>query len=832
MSIRLASTITVAVLVAVIAAGCGGGGSSTGSASSSSGAGGSGGGSGGGGGASGLSISNLSPSSVMVGSQLATMTILGQGFTQQSQVLVDGQPTQSSFVNSNMVQGQINPSLNSTAGTHQFSVENGGTKSNSLPYTVYAPQQGPLVMQAIPGFLVGENETNAPFIVAADVNGDGLADVIMPGPEFGNSGSIAILNGQSAGLLSSPQYVMVPMTPYALAVGDIDGNGSADLVSITSSNSSSSSVSLLLGDGHGNFQQPVTQQTFSGTYPGPAYLADLDGDGKPDLVLAVEQPSGGTGSLIWLKNTGSGFTAPVTLATLAGDDRNFSIADFDGDGKPDIEYILPGTSNTPESVHILMNQGSGNFTDQAAGGLNGIVGMTTVLDFNLDGIPDLVVQAPVQNGAAYELYSFAGSGNGSFTQTGGVTFPLGPILLVSGDFDHDGFPDLAGPTGTEPSEIVYFFGDGRGNFVVQNVVGPEGYYVAAGDFNGDGIPDLVVPDRFDFVSLALGRTDRDFPSPLALSPEVVTTLSTGDINGDGLPEIFAGGDPVIGIPGTIFLNEGNNSFQFATTTNNSTLTIADLTGKGVADLLGVSGYDLEIWPNNKSLNFSPSPIAVPFIAGGPFTVADMDGDGCPDIVAIGQVLYGNCNYQFTSVATSNTFAAPYVIGDFAGNGKLDIATGSATFMNMGSRTFQEVPNGLPLSNGALAAVGDFNGDGKDDVVINLPGDSEIAIYYSNGDGTFYEATEVDPGQYPGALSVADFNGDGRLDLAVGLMLSQQACLLFNSGGGQFTRSFFASGASAVAMTSSDLNLDGKPDLVIGNFELNYEPPNVDVVFHN
>jgi hypothetical protein len=138
---------------------------------------------------------------------------------------------------------------------------------------------------------------------------------------------------------------------------------------------------------------------------------------------------------------------------------------------------------------------------------------------------------------------------------------------------------------------------------------------------------------------------------------------------------------------------------------------------------------------------------------------------------------------------------------------------------------------LPLTNGALVAVGDFNGDGKDDVAINLPGDTVISIWYSKGDGTFYEAAVVDPGQYPGALVSGDFNADGKTDLAVGLMLSQQVCLLFNNGNGQFTRSFFASGASAIVMTKSDLNGDGKPDLVIGNFVLSFEPPNVDVVFH-
>lgn len=834
MTSRVFSTALMLSLLAVEISGCGGGGPTSTGGGSAGGGGGTGGGGGGGGGGTGLSISVLAPSTVMVGVQLGLVTVFGQGFNAGSQVLIDGRPSQlTDFLDSGALQAQIDPSVvNSTVGTHQFSVQNGGQVSNTLPYTVYAPQQGPFVMRAIPGFLAGGSD--APFIVAADIDGDGLADVIIPGPELSNSGSVAILRGHADGTLAAVQYIPCP-TPYALAVGDIDGNGPADLVSITSDNSSSTTVSILLGDGHGNFQQPVTQQTFSGIFPGPAYLADLDGDGKPDLVLAVETLSGTSGTLVWLKNTGTGFGAPTTLATIAGDNRNFSIADFNGDGKPDILYVLPGTSATAESLHILFNQGNATFTDQAAGGLNGIVGPANVLDFNLDGIPDLVVQ--VQQGGGGVLYSFAGTGNGSFTQVASTATPTWPIQLVAGDFDHDGFPDLAGSTGTEPSRMVYFFGNGHGQFDLQSVVGPEGFYAAVGDFNGDGIPDVVVPDRLSFVSLALGRADRNFPSPLALSPATMTSVSTGDINGDGLPEIFVGGDLINGIPGTVFLNQGNSSFQFAANTDPSSFMVADLTGKGVVDLLGGPTSNLEIWPNNGSLNFSSSPITLQQPSAN-ISVSDMDSDGHPDFVSAceyaqcpGQIFYSNGSYQFTPVTVAN-LTWPYIIGDFNGDGKLDIATGSGTFLNTGGRTFQEVPNNsLPLSNGVMAVVGDFNGDGKSDVAINLPGESVISIYYSRGDGTFYEATEVDPGQYPGALAVGDFNGDGRTDLAVGLMLSQQTCLLFNNANGQFTRSFFASGASAVAMTSSDLNRDGKTDLVIGNFVLGYEPANVDVIFH-
>ena len=145
-------------------------------------------------------------------------------------------------------------------------------------------------------------------------------------------------------------------------------------------------------------------------------------------------------------------------------------------------------------MHILLNQGGGKFHDQVVSGLNGVVGVTNVLDFNLDGIPDLVVEARQQ------LYSFKGNGDGSFTQVAVLATPP-PNQLVTGDFDHDGFPDLAGPGPDEPFEMLYFFGDGHGNFVAQPVVGPGGQYAAVGDFNGDGIPDVVVPDGYGFVSL-------------------------------------------------------------------------------------------------------------------------------------------------------------------------------------------------------------------------------------------------------------------------------------------------------------------------------------------
>lgn len=806
-----------------------------------------GGNSGGGGGGGGSSIV-VSPSSQMISDTTGTgalgFDVYGQ-FSQQALVFVDGRPTASTtWLDANTLFAVVNVTYSTFLGTHQFTVHDGAKTSNAAVFTLYTPSQGPLVMQAIPGYFVGI-ESDPTYIAAGDVNGDGYADVIMPGP-VDNQGSLAILYGQPDGTLALPQYLS-GVTPQSVAIGDVDGNGTADLVTIIAANPSGIALSVLLGDGHGNFQPVSGQQTFNGNYPGTPYLADLDGDGKPDVVLSVQAPAGVHNILIWFKNEGGGnFAAPVVLTSnAAGDNTGIAVADVNGDGRPDILYLISNPSPGAELIHTLVNQGNGQFTDELTAGLNGVTGVFNVLDFNLDNKPDLVVQVPLNSGGI-TVHAFSGNGDGSFSEAGStnVAPPLAyePLQFVAGDFDHDGFPDLAGVDGfaTEPSRILYLFGDGHGNFTAASAIGPQGFHLAVADFNGDGVPDVVVADRFNFVSVALGRNDRDFPSLLALQPATSAPPSTGDINGDGLPEILIGGDSFAGVPGTVFLNQGNGAFQAAAHTDPGGYMLADLSGKGVVDLIGGSNANsLEIWPNNGTLGFAASPIQVPPPLMGYFTVADMDHDGHPDVVALGEVLYGNSAYQFTPVSTPDLFAT-YAIGDFNGDGHLDIASDTFVFLSNGGRSFRAVNAGFGapnLSQGSISIVADFNGDGYDDIAIATPMNSGIYIYYSRGDGTFYLGAILDTGQLvgglPGAMAIAggDFDGDGRPDIAAGLWNSQQLVVFFNNGNGKFTRSFFASGASTIGIASADLVSKGKTDLVIANYNVNFFPPNVNVMLH-
>jgi hypothetical protein len=758
-------------------------------------------------------ITTVAPASITLGVLLNSFTVIGANFNAGPQVFIDGQPAvYTNFVDSGTLLVTLSDSVSTTLGTHQVTVQTNTGTSNASPFTVYAPQPVPTVMNALPAYLVG-NESGPPCVVVADVNGDGFADVLVP---IWIDNEIAILDGNADGSLSPPQYLSV-VQAYAVAVADMNGDGKADLISISSDNSQTSTASILLGDGHGNFQPATSQQTVNGPSPSVIGVTDIDGDGKPDLVLYVQS------FIVWLRNTGGGnFAPPVTLAKPMF--RYFALGDFNNDGKPDLLYPVFNNSTGTNTFHLMLNQGGGKFTDQVAAGLAGMNGVPTVIDFNLDGIPDLVIQQ-VQ-GTSNTLYSFRGNGDGSFTQVASISVP-NTYDFVTGDFDHDGFPDLAG------EGIFYLFGDGHGNFTPLTVVGPGGDAIGLGDINGDGLPDIVASDGSYFVAVGLGREDRNFPSPLTLHPQAWGYITLGDIDGDGLPDILVGGvaDPLdnLFLPGTVYLNQGNSSFALGENTDPTSFALEDLTGKGVVDLIGNSGNSIFIWPNNGAGGFSSSPITIPTIANsGPIRVVDMDGDGHPDIVTVNQVFYGNGSYQFTSVPLA--IGPNFVVGDFNGDGRLDILSGNSVLLNTGNRTFQSVATNVPQE--FSMGVGDFNGDGKDDLVLS-DGSTIFQIWYSNGDGTFYQATLLCLGDeaQAGAFQVGDFNGDGRLDLAVAVYPTNEVAMFFNQPGGQFTLSYFVSGPGAFDMRVADLNRNGKLDMVLETYPPAYPPTTAEVVFH-
>jgi Concanavalin A-like lectin/glucanases superfamily/FG-GAP-like repeat/PKD domain/Cadherin domain/RTX calcium-binding nonapeptide repeat (4 copies)/FG-GAP repeat len=240
-----------------------------------------------------------------------------------------------------------------------------------------------------------------------------------------------------------------------------------------------------------------------------------------------------------------------------------------------------------------------------------------------------------------------------------------------------------------------------------------------------------------------------------------------------------------------------------------------------------------------SVTFSP---AVNYDAGGDIrsvAMGDFNGDGHPDLVTANSdsldvsVLLGNGDGSFkpaVQYAVGSFGSGPWsvAVGDFNGDGHPDLVTADSDDSNRsvnvsvllgnGDGTFQSAVNFAAGSGPHSVAVGDFNGDGHQDLATANSGTSDGSVLLGNGDGSFQSAGNFPVAeQFPSSVAVGDFNGDGRQDLAVASLANKVSVLLGN-GDGTFSQwtfnATFGSGTSSVAV--GDFNGDGHPDLVTAN----------------
>lgn len=508
---------------------------------------------------------------------------------------------------------------------------------------------------------------------AGDLTADGKPELVNTNCRDGNI-TVYVNNGD--GTFQTGVYYDAAtiganseLDPGAVAIADVNGDGKADIV-VTNMNSSD--VTILFGNGDGTVTVPSVGYATGGYAGNPAVVADFNGDGYPDIVVADY-----SFSLVFLKGYGDGtFHAAVDYypSTVSDSPSGVGLAtgDFNGDGNPD--YVMGNCCAPQAGITVFLSRSDGSLlpgVNYFSANSNQELLYVAVADFNEDGKLDIAA-ADTDNNL---VQIFSGAGDGTFTLgpslTSGISEDEARGILVS-DFNHDGFPDIAVANLNDGTQDVgILLNDGTGNFA--------------------SVATYSLSNSFDDVGMAAGDLNKDGKLDLA-----VPLLDGGEV--------------------AILLGNGDGTFQAET--------------------------DLTIPSNN--------PVGA--------TIADFNGDGNLDIAV-------------TAAVRSTTQGLYVALGN--GDGTFNTPVFYAS-------TEQDQTFTLPYPQ-YIQAI-DMDGDGKLDLVYTNSNYSTVGIVFGAGDGTFGAPVEFPAGQYAYGFAIADLNHDGTPDVVTGDDDFAGVSVLFNLNG--------------------------------------------------
>jgi hypothetical protein len=274
------------------------------------------------------------------------------------------------------------------------------------------------------------------------------------------AGSVGVLLGNKDGTFqNASSYVLGGLDSDSVAIGDFNGDGKLDLAvanDCTDNSCTSGSISVLFGNGDGTFQSPQTIGS-GGNAALSLAVGDFNGDGKPDLAVAAGCASGTdcfyeSGVVTLLLGNGDGsFQAPLSYETWGGVcsiGSNYVVAaDLNGDGQLDLA-VAGSSVGCAGMVSILLGNGDGTFqpaVNMTAGSGANLLLSLAVADFNGDVNPDLAVAKECRDNIGCSdggLQVLLGSGDGTFGSVEGEQLFFSSLAV--GDLNNDGKPDIVG----------------------------------------------------------------------------------------------------------------------------------------------------------------------------------------------------------------------------------------------------------------------------------------------------------------------------------------------------------------------------------------------------
>ena len=701
------------------------------------------------------------------------------------------------------------------------------------------------------------NNSFGSALAAADFNNDGRTDLAVGAPGYFTTGRAYIFYSQNGQVNTNQNITGNASGDYfgnAMTTGDFNADGRTDLaVGATGYSTNTGRVYIFYGDGQipttaATADVTITGETTSNYFGASLAVGDLNADGKTDLVVGAYGYSSSTGRAYIFYNDGSipttAATADVAITGQASSNSfgyfgSLTVGDFNADGKTDLAVGAYGYSSSTGRAYIFYADGTNDFGTASCTGSSPTVCLAANADVIITG----------------DVFSVFGDS------------------LIAGDLNADGRTDLV--VGDDLNKIYIFYNDGSipttfatADVTISTFTTPGlGYPMAVGDFNTDGRTDLAVGSPS--TSSSAGKVyifynDGSLPTTTATadvtlsgeaSSQFGSSLVAGDFNADGRTDLAVGATAYSTSTGRayIFYNDGSYPTTAATadviitgeTTSNSfgySFASGDFSGDGRADLVvGARGYStntgrIYLYETRENFAWKLQPVS-------------------PATGGLRTGLQGTGQEMKITGEASSSFGYSMTTGDFNSDGKIDLAVGSPTYNSNTGRVYVFYNDGsiaLGASNadvvisgnsatynnfGSTIISGDFNADGKTDLVANAPdvsgGHSYLAIFYNTG--TFPNTiTKADIIMHTGlsyklgfSMAAGDVNADGKTDLIVGdygYANSEQRTYIFYNDGSYPTDPGLAdviingetswTHSFGYAVTVGDLNADGKTDVIV------------------
>ena len=668
--------------------------------------------------------------------------------------------------------------------------------------------------------------------ISTDLNNDGLVDFVV-----GHLAGVSLRFGDGRSEFEALDEVNLlrddVVIPEAWDAGDVDGDGSVDLVALESAR-----ALVLWNDGTGQFDTTSAFPLRDGMKT--LALVDVNGDRAADIV-AVNRSLGTLNVVLSLAERQ--FSEPLAFA-VGEEPRRLAIGDFDGDLIVDFAVV----NRRSADVSILYGEGDGSFVaGERLLGFGPLPETIVAADFNDDGFSDLAV------GDRLHISVLLNQG-GVF----GIPQPLlhegtRVLAFTAGDADGDGDIDLA-VNYNDPVHVAVFTNRGDGGFNAGRYLHLDfrAVSILMQDVDLDGAQDLLFLSSASRSIIVLWNRESAETVPFSASKTIPAggrphTLGLVDFDGDGDLDVITGNNYDFTL--SFLHNPGDGLFEAEVRRVDITsfgLVARDFDGDTVPDLASVPfpSPRVAIYVNDgtgqMTLRGGDRNGGTFLVPDGPYHIGadDLDGDGTIDIFTShpGQNIV---SIIFNDGAAAFSPSTGYQVGDtprsatavdLDQDGDLDLAVANegsssvSVLLNDGSGVFSDATNHPVTGQPSFVLAADMDGDGFSDLVTAHRIQGEIGLLWNAADGTgdMELADRYDALHLPYSIVLADFNGDGRRDVA-----SVEETGSGGGGGSVFIglnrgdRSFappshLSVGSGPRFIVAGDLDGDEDIDLVSGN----------------